>query len=179
MTPIVLLAVAAAWAAVLVPPMLRSRSENRPGSSVTDFHRQLSSLQRAVPTRNMTPMRSMARPLAPSPLQRASTGRQPGKSARQHRDVDQHRSAQPRRSTHQHRISRREMVRRRRTNVLFVLVVATAATLFLAATTQSPAMVYSFALAFVSLCGYCYRLAQLRQYEQDRASYGDRWYPAA
>lgn len=183
MTPIVLLAVAAAWAAVLIPPMLRSRTDNRPGSSVTDFHRQLSSLQRSVPTRNLAPMRSMARPLAPAPVQRSAAGHrthQPrpqdipytGELERRH----------PGRSHHGapvRRASRRELIRRRRTNVLFVLVASTAMTLFLAATTQSPAMVYAFAFAFVSLCGYCYRLAQLRQYEQDRSPYSDRWYPAA
>ena len=64
MSKIVLLAVLAAWAAVLIPPLLRSRVENRPNSSVTDFRRQLSTLQRAVPTRTMVPMRSMGRPLA-------------------------------------------------------------------------------------------------------------------
>jgi hypothetical protein len=39
-------------------------------------------------------------------------------------------------------------------------------------------MVYAFALAFVSLCGYCYKLAQIRQYEQD-SRYGDAWFNAA
>jgi len=57
MEAIVILAVAAVWAAVIVPPLLRSRSENRPNSSVTDFRRQLSTLQRSVPTRTMVPMR--------------------------------------------------------------------------------------------------------------------------
>ena len=75
MGQLVLLVVAAAWAAVLVPPLLRSRIENRPNSSVTDFRNQLSSLQRAMPSRGVA-MRSMARPLAPSPLSRpAATGR--------------------------------------------------------------------------------------------------------
>ena len=77
------------------------------------------------------------------------------------------------------RVSRREMVRRRRANVLFVLAISTAVTLFLAATTKSSAMVYLFALAFVSLCGYCYKLAQLRQYEQDRSYTGEsHWFAA-
>ena len=64
MGQLVLLVVAAAWAAVLVPPLLRSRIENRPNSSVTDFRNQLSSLQRAMPSRGVA-MRSMSRPLAP------------------------------------------------------------------------------------------------------------------
>ena len=75
MGQVILLVVAAAWAAVLIPPLLRSRIENRPNSSVTDFRNQLSSLQKAMPSRAVT-MRSMARPLAPSPLSRpAATGR--------------------------------------------------------------------------------------------------------
>jgi hypothetical protein len=200
MGKIVLLAVAAAWAAVLLPPMLRSRMENRPGSSVTDFRRQLNTLQRAVPTRSVTPIRSMARPLAPSPLQRpAATGR-PGTPHLHHTQIHsghgtaQHGAHQLREShngelarrpergvRHQqvHRVSRREMVRRRRVNVLLVLVASTAVTLFLAATTTSSAMIYLFALAFVSLCGYCYRLAQLRQYEHDRSYTGEsHWFAA-
>ena len=56
---------------------------------------------------------------------------------------------------------------------------ATGLTLFLAATTKSSAMVYAFAFSFVSLCGYVYKLAQMRQYEQDR-QYGDaHWFNAA
>ena len=80
MGQLVLLVVAAAWAAVLIPPLLRSRIENRPNSSVSDFRNQLSSLQRAMPSRGVA-MRSMARPLAPSPLSRpAATGRPPLRS---------------------------------------------------------------------------------------------------
>ncbi len=230
MGKIVLLAVAAAWAAVLLPPLLRSRLESRPGSSVTDFRRQLSTLQRAVPTRSMTPMRSMARPLAPSPLQRPAAPGRPGQhSHRTHVDrtsgIDRaaldrayerygydrserchgevaytgelarrydrehrgdhgvaaggHRQGHAHRTTHVRRVSQREMIRRRRANVLFVLVMATAVTLFLAATMKSSAMVYAFALSFVSLCGYCYKLAQLRQYESDRTGHDTHWYHAA
>jgi len=200
---IVLLAVAAAWAAVLLPPLLRNRMVNRPGSSVTDFRRQLSTLQRAVPTRNMTPMRSMARPLAPSPLQKPAVQHRsaqlprahglPGSSAtagieRQHFTGELARRA-PREQVREHghrqahlqarQISRREIIRRRRSNVLFVLVMANALTLFLAATTKAHVMVYGFALAFVSLCGYVYKLAQLRQYEQDSRYSEANWFNAA
>ena len=74
MSKIVLLAVAAAWAAVLIPPLVRSRVDNRPNSSVSDFRRQLSSLERVVPTRTMVPMRGMARPLTQAPRQRPLPG---------------------------------------------------------------------------------------------------------
>jgi hypothetical protein len=77
------------------------------------------------------------------------------------------------------RLSHRQLVRRRRANVLFFLVTTTVLTLFLAATTKSSAMVYAFALSFVSLCGYCYKLAQIRQYDQDRLYSDANWFHAA
>lgn len=195
MGKIVLLAVAAAWAAVLIPPLLRSRVDNRPNSSVTDFRRQLSTLQRAVPTRGMVPMRSIGRPLAQSPLGRPAAHGRPGQVQRtaslagnrshgiaapvERRAVHAERQPVQHRQVHLHRVSQRELVRRRRMNVLFVLVVATGLTMFLAATTKSQAMIYAFALAFVSLCGYCYKLVQLRNFEVER-QYGEHnWFNAA
>ena len=197
MGKIVLLAVAAAWAAVLLPPLIRSRMENRPGSSVTDFRRQLTQLERTVPTRGMVPLRGAARPLTQSPLTRPAVGSRTGGMQRAHLTLPSESRQDytgelqrrvPRepgtRAHHGHRtvpvqrISRREQIRRRRANVLFVLVAANVLTLFLAATTKSQSMVYAFALAFVSLCGYCYKLAQIRQYEQD-TRYGDAWFHSA
>ena len=76
MTELILLVVAAAWLAVLIPPMLRSRVENRPNSSVTDFRRQLTKLQHtATPPRGA--VRAMGRPLAQSPLSRPVAGGRP------------------------------------------------------------------------------------------------------
>ena len=176
MTKIVLLAVAAAWAAVLLPPLLRNRSENRPGSSVSDFNRQLSSLQRSVPTRGLAPMRSMARPLAQSPMVRPAAGGRPGQMqrtlsiassnqrqqssvppprqrvhgepgiARHHLNEAQHRQALVRRP-----LSSRQEIRRRRANVLFVLLICSCTTLFLAATTHTNAMMYAFALSLIHI----------------------------
>lgn len=216
MERIVLLAVAAAWAAVLLPPLLRNRSDNRPGSSVSDFSRQLSSLQRSVPTRGMAPMRSMSRPLTNSPLARPAAGGRPGQYGSQHGSQHgslhaQHRTLsvvpnmrdaaptgslqrrshgeaglrshgeQHHRQAAVHRgSSHRGEVRRRRTNVLFMLTMAFLGSLFLAATTHSSVMMYALALTFLSLCAYCYRLVQLREIErrspnQDR----DSWFRAA
>ncbi|MGB3736799.1 MAG: hypothetical protein WA964_17700, partial [Ilumatobacter sp.] len=77
MAQLILLVVAAAWLAVLIPPMLRSRVENRPNSSVTDFRRQLTKLQNtATPPRGA--VRAMGRPLAQSPLSRPAAGGRPG-----------------------------------------------------------------------------------------------------
>jgi hypothetical protein len=187
MSKIVLLAVLAAWAAVLIPPLLRSRSENRPNSSVTDFRRQLSTLQRVVPTRTMVPMRSMGRPLAPSPLSRPAAQGRPGQmhrsSANAYSGQRTHtamldRGSGQHRQSHLHKVSQRELVRRRRANVFFMLVLVTGVTAFLAATTKSNSMVYAFAFAFMSLCGYCYKLVQIRSLEIDRTA-DTNWFNAA
>ena len=201
MGELVLLVVAAAWAAVLIPPLVRSRIENRPNSSVTDFRRQLNRLQSTVPSRASS-MRGMARPLAPSPLQRPAAGGRPGMQAAQLRRTSggtrAHgnraaaptaapvREAAPRKRTHgdptgsqprprqaghrqahvsRHSTAQAEVVRRRRSNMLFMLVLAAGSTLFLAATTKAPIMGYLFAAAFLALCGYLYLLSQARQRE--------------
>ena len=202
MAQLVLLVVAAAWAAVLIPPMLRSRVENRPNSSVTDFRRQLSTLQStSTPPR----LRAIGRPLVPSPLHRPAAAGRPGHP--HHRQAALHGSTTARsrqagtrqadragqaafrthgggepahRQTHMDRPQRptrsadpRTDVRRRRSNVLFLLVVTTACTLVLAATTGSTVLLYVFALSFLALCGYVYLLAQLRQ--REASGWGEGW----
>jgi hypothetical protein len=201
MAQLVLLVVAAAWAAVLIPPMLRSRVENRPNSSVTDFRRQLSTLQSTSNPR----LRTIGRPLAPSPLQRPAAAGRPGHP--HHRQAALHGSTATRprpagvrpteragqatfrthgagepahRQTHMDRSRRatrpadpRTDVRRRRSNVLFMLVITTACSLFLAATTSSTVLLYVFALSFLALCGYVYLLAQLRR--RETSGWGDGW----
>jgi hypothetical protein len=202
MGELVLLVIAAAWAAVLIPPLLRSRIENRPNSSVTDFRRQLNRLQSTVPNRAAGPMRGgMARPLAPSPLHRPAAAGRPGMHAAQLRKggtrshgaqtvaTAQPREPEPRRRSHgdptggharpqgarpqrarhapasRRNASTSDQIRRRRSNVLFMLVLAAGGTLFLAATTKETVMLYLFAVAFLGLCGYTYMLAQVRQNE--------------
>ncbi len=170
MGSIVLIVVVAAWGAVLVPPLMRGRSDNSPHSSVVDFRRQLSTLQRSAPYRPAAPMRSMARPLAPSPQ-------------RQRPDYDRtiDPSAALRRTVHSGQtrgISRRAMVRQRRQNVLVSLVLTTLGSAFIAFTTKSDLFVYVFVLATIALVGYCYRLAQLRRYQAPQA-YRRDWIRAA
>lgn len=210
MQSFVLLAVAAVWLAVIVPPLLRSRVENRPNSSVTDFRRQLSTLQRAVPTRTMVPMRAMGgRQLAQSPQQQRGQQQRshtmhgsPG-DLRRGAVLEQHyrdeTAGHPRqrmhegslqrrngadstaghRQTHMHKVSQRELVRRRRSNILFVLVLTVGISAFLAATTHNSFMVFTFALSFVSLCGFCYKLVQLRNYDSTSAYSQQNWFNAA
>ncbi len=189
MASLILLVVAAAWAAVLIPPLLRSRVENRPNSSVSDFRNQLSSLQRALPTRTVS-MRGMARPLAPSPLARpAAAGRPVMRSGVKTHGAGTTRSAgqqaavrapEParladaslRRRAYEpgsrarhvasHQISDRDAMKRRRANVLFVLVLVTGCSVFLAVTTKTSSMTWVAGIAGMSLCAYLVVLAQAR-----------------
>ena len=242
MAKLVLLVVAAAWAAVLIPPMLRSRVDNRPNSSVTDFRRQLNRLQNTATPPRGSVRGAMGRPLtqSSSPLQRQVASGRPSQPAaarqasarqgsirnggtavrdrtsettryRSHGDPSggqrrpeqqraRRRAAEPQdRGAPQERTgtpsSRRQpararagaqrrpepaqsldpvaLARRRRTNVLFVLVVTSACSMFLAATTDSVAMLWVFGLSFVATCGYVYVLAQLREREQ--VGWNDGW----
>jgi hypothetical protein len=192
MGQLVLLVVAAAWAAVLVPPLLRSRIENRPNSSVSDFRDQLSSLQRAMPARGVA-MRSMARPLAQSPLSRPAAAGRPGSrvgrthsgslataratgkgpGVRRRPEPTRPYDAAPRVRSHAERrarvrVSSRDALKRRRANVLFVLALTVCCTLFLAATTQAQAMVWVAVVSIVALLGYVCLLGQLRQRDLQR-----------
>ena len=201
MGQIILLVVAAAWAAVLVPPLLRSRVENRPNSSVSDFRSQLSSLQRAMPGRGVT-VRTMGRSLAPSTLVRpAAAGRPPLRSGlgsshaaratqqpagrqgareasrihesparpRRHGDRPPTRPAAP----GQRHVPDRAEIERRRTKVLYLVLATAVVTGLMAATTDSKAMVYLFAVAVIALGGYVYLLAMINQREADAALYVD------
>lgn len=140
MQKLILLVVAAAWFAVLVPPLLRSRIERRPGSSVTDFRRQLSTLQRSGPSvRGAAPVRMMARPLAP-------TGSRPvlrGPVAARSYAVSS--------------------VNQRRRQVVAGLAMSTAITLAGAIATASDVLIYGFVVSAIALSGYCYQLAQRRR----------------
>jgi|GEM_PF-107648 len=261
MAQLILLVVAAAWLAVLIPPMLRSRVENRPNSSVTDFRRQLTRLENtATPARGS--VRAIGRPLAQSPLSRpVASGRQPqpvlrsgvtrrptkseldrqrseptnvsapsryaeparvASRYRSHGDptggqrrpsfdegdrrphTDQRRS-EPRARTEQRPVGRTVVrrdetghrahgdpsgghrrpadgtaeIKRRRTNILFMLVVTSASSLFLAATTSSDAMLYVFVASFLALSAYIFMLAQQQNGPQGvlggPAAFDDSW----
>lgn len=65
-------------------------------------------------------------------------------------------------------------VKRRRSNILFFLVVSTACTLFLSATMSSDVMLYLFVASFLSLASYIYLLAQ-QNGQRLGASAADSW----
>ncbi|MSO59906.1 MAG: hypothetical protein EXQ63_06230 [Ilumatobacteraceae bacterium] len=151
MSMLILLIVGAAWMAVLLPPLFRSRIDSRPVSSVSDFRRQLYTLQRTqTPMRGQEPLRAMSRPLAPTPAHLRPIMRVGQDSTRSFN------------SPEIAYMSAGAIVRRRRTNVLYALIGATGMSLFLALTTGTTSMIWFFAVAVVSLVGYCYMLVQIR-----------------
>lgn len=187
--------------AVLLPPIIRQRFDAGSASSVSDFRRQLHTLSRTQAPYPGSPMRAMARPLAPSPRygMRAPAPGHSGpmpRPARSHAPrlaehprvaLDEHREeapARPRRSHHTSEMTRshyapeeaymspREVIRRRRVNTFYGLLAANGFTLFLAFTTGSTLMVWGFALALLGLGVYCYILVQIRNQEYLRRYYG-------
>lgn len=192
MSQLVLLIIGAMWMAVLLPPLLRSRFDGGAVSSVSDFRRQLNTLQRSQAPGTQGPMRAMVRPLAPSP-RTAPTARQhmaprgpqsrprliasDGVLETEPRHRRTHHTAELPRAHYAAEtafMSPREVVRRRRVNVLYGMIAANAVTLFLGLTTGSTAMVYGFTVAFLGLAAYCYVLVQLRNQEYLRRYYGQR-----
>ncbi len=194
MSKLILLVVAAAWAGVLLPPLLRSRLDSRPGASISSFRRQLSTLQRSTP--GGMPMRSMARPLAgpvrgyapgyaPHHVQRSSTvvsidrsGRAVGYEPRAGHDRSAPLQRRAVRSAYDApRAASRSLVKQRRQNVLVILAMATLAFGFLTATTAAQFARYAFVLSVCLLAGYLYLLVQIRRNEADRGR--DYWANAA
>ena len=185
MSKVILLLVGAMWAAVLLPPLFRTRFD-RPQSSVDVFRRQLSTLQQGSyqprpqpgyrrPVQAAYPMRQMARPFAPAaPAQRrAPIVPQPG--MRTHHTTSH---GIPRPATNLYGIPTRELVRRRRQNIFNSLLGLNIGSLFLAFTTGSTLMIWVFAIAFLSFIGYCYMLAQIRAAQASRR-YARPYYRAA
>ncbi|HEX7167836.1 MAG TPA: hypothetical protein VF230_12715 [Acidimicrobiales bacterium] len=87
----VLIVLAAIWAALLLPPILRARAENRPSGSISEFRRQLHTLARTSPA---GPLQLRATPTGPVPInaRRAPAARPSGlsrsrRSVKRRRDV--------------------------------------------------------------------------------------------
>ena len=73
-----LIVLAAVWAAFLLPPVLRARAESRPAGSISDFRRQLRVLERAAPV-GLAPV---GRRTAPAPRNRTvAVSRMPARAA--------------------------------------------------------------------------------------------------
>ena len=121
----VLLLLAVIWAAVLIPPMLRARADNRPAGSIVDFRRGLHVLARTGPGSGPSRMMGVDRPGSTSVLGRVHPVSQ-AYQAYQAYSLEQpqllHRSPSSRSLAH------RRSVKRRR-DILMGLMVAMAGSL--------------------------------------------------
>ncbi len=165
MTPLILLLIGVMWAVVLLPPLLRSRSDGRPSTSIVGFQRQLSSLQRTRP----------GSAHAPYALNRPMSGSRPvGAVARPPARVGM---APAYRSAYRP-MSRREMVKRRRQHVFVLLGGAAVATLVGYLATGNSTLFALHMVADLILAGYVYLLVQIRRMGELRLARSD-WYHAA
>ena len=140
----VLLVLAVIWAAVLVPPMWRSRADGRPADSIKQFHRHLRVLNGTEPhgySRTLTAQVGSAVITAPMSYRRTAV-----------------------RSSAE--LRRRRTIERRR-NVLFSLVGIVGVTLFLALL-GVPMMLAVNLIADACLAGYVGLLAHLRSVAAER-----------
>jgi Flp pilus assembly protein TadB len=164
MSKLILIIVGAAWLAVLLPPMVRAKLHGSPSNSVSNFRRQLNSLESSGGRSQQGQLRNMARPLAPSQQYRSAAQRtsRPQQGALSNITGALIRPEGIRHHRAPAMLTPQAMVRQRRQNLVVGLAVATAISLFLAFTTGSSAFVYLFTVSLLALCGYCYVLVQLR-----------------
>ena len=162
----VLLILAVIWAAVLIPPALRSRAEGRPADSITAFHRQLAVLRRAGPrtghhgadsgmSQRPGGFRSVSSPVSPSSAV-AALARANGARVRPARAVPVARG----------RVS---SARRRRRDIFLSLLVAAGSTLVLGAIPGLHVLWMVHVAADVLLVGYVALLVRQRNLATERA----------
>lgn len=154
----VLLILAVIWAAVLIPPALRSRAEGRPADSITAFHRQLTVLRRAGPRtgRNgdwmSSPFRGSSTQLGMgAPLATVAPIARPGRMARPSTASYARRSAQ-----------------RRRRDIFLALLMAAGTTLVLGAVPSLRFLWLAHVAADVLLFGYVALLIRQRNLATER-----------
>jgi hypothetical protein len=172
---LVLVILAVMWVLVLVPPLLRSRSDGRPNHSISSFQRQLRTLQRTggVPARG-----SVSYLRGPAPMGRQAPSRSlyadDGYGYGRYADDDGYGySARPRpmRSA-RYAAVQREAMRRRRQNVLLTLLAATFGTGVLAFGMELTSLTWVFVACSAALVLYLLLLVQLRKAEELRAGRG-------
>ena len=173
MKPIVLLILVLVWGVALIPPLLRSRSDLRPGSSVASFRRTLSDMSR-IPGRAERPYggQHMANPASPVRAFRASGG-QPGAGPRPAQKATPGGyavySAGYTPGLARARANRAAMIRRRQ-NVLFTLVTAVVVTGIVGFALAVPIARTAFFVCLVFLAVYIWMLATLRRNEELRSA---------
>jgi hypothetical protein len=179
-TPLVVVILAAMWVLVLVPPLLRSRSEGRPSTSVGSFRQQLATLSRTGPDPRAAAralQRSAASMHAPMRRQVADVRPLRGPVSPYYDDYDErpqargYVAARPlARPARGYAVrSGRAEVRRRRQNVLFALLAAAAVTALGGFGLGISGLIAVHLLVDALLVFYVYLLVQLRRAEEQRA----------
>ncbi len=142
----VLIALAVLWGALLLPPMVRSRSESRPADSIGNFRHQLSVLRRTgpsvVPPANPLRLPSYAAPTPAPTYQMARTYSREG--------------------------ARRARTMKRRRDVLFTLVIAVGVTLVLGVLPPFRALLWLHVACDLALAGYVALLVRARNDAAER-----------
>jgi hypothetical protein len=198
-TPLIVVILAVAWIVVLVPPLLRSRSDGRPSTSIGSFRQQLATLSRTGPDRRGV-VRPLNRPMGVprGPTRRPSGPGTPGRLAAVPHDEDPYDDggayaygyddrraygshparlgARPARTAplgYSYSVrSGRADVRRRRLNVLVGLLAVAATTAVGGFGLGISALVAVNLLVDAVLVFYVYLLVQLRRAEEERALRG-------
>lgn len=142
---LVLVILAAIWAAVLLPPYLQNRRETRPGDSIATFRSQLSVLERTTPGGRASSLGRFDGPRYEA-APRYAPVRQP---------VGQ-------RATASAPVLRRAEVRRRRRDVFLTLLGAVGVTFLLAVVVGGPVWMLHV-LVDVAFAGYIGLLVKLQQ----------------
>jgi len=170
MKPLVLLILAVVWGVALIPPLLRSRSDLRPNSSVASFRRTLSDMSR-IPGPPGT--RGVINPASPARAFRASPGH-PQAPAQPGYEVS--RTSPGRYPTYGYapgvaraRANRAAMIRRRQ-NVLFTLVTAVVVSGIIGFALGMAIAKTAFFICLVLLSLYVWMLATLRRNEEMRSA---------
>ena len=182
----VVVILAAMWVLVLVPPLLRSRSEGRPSTSVGSFRQQLATLSRTGPDpRAARALERSVVSMHAAERRAADRTRGRGPAAYYYDEYDDYRPypgagghAAPRAARMPARRpapigysvrSGRAEVRRRRQNVLFGLLAAAAVTALGGFGFGISALIAVHLLIDALLVFYVYLLVQLRRAEEQRA----------
>lgn len=179
MSKLILLIVGAAWLAVLLPPLIKSKLNSMPLTSVNQFQKKNSSLRSLGSTNSH--MRGMSRELTPNRQNRPGSG-YPQSQQSMH---------SPRRSSGANHFSnltgpilrpqgtkshqnqngdyyvRQMKLQRQRQNVVG-LASSTLISLFLALSTGVMAFVWAFTISLIGLCFYCYILVENRKSRENK-----------
>jgi len=170
---VILLVVGAAWLAVLLPPLIRSRIHGSPTNTVTNFRRQLNTLESAGGRQPGRQLRSMSRPLVSAPERPGARGsrvmREPNRFGGMTGALVRPEGSRRHRSSMM--VSERELLRRRRQNIVVSLATTVLVSFFLAVTSGSRMFFYIFAIALLATCTYCYLLVQMRIRRENDAYY--------